>query len=389
MQVLTDEYEINKSSDLCQLVYFTETKKEKQLFNITSLQLDLLNVVFYQANKYLVNSKIDLDLGDTTTIELDTLELSKMLGRYNKAQYEYLISSLTELSDVKVLINALNKNKQLQETSITRFILSIKLSKHLKTNKKKLRIVMDNDILKRVHNIKTLFSKMFLSIQLSMSSKYSKLLYELLKDYHGIETLTIPFASQLDLLNVTEPSMQQWANFRPHIIDKAIQEINAKSDIFVTYTPIKEKPEGERMQVTKIKFSITKQPESRLKELGLIQESIIDNKFYNKSKSKLDALVKNGYTVVDAELWIETDIRKNESKYDAELRLDAWLKETDKEDQKKIYEMIANEISECDDPMAIIDDYQIKGIFSKETFTKNALETIEILNSVISKLSVN
>ena len=386
MNIITKKFEINKSSDLCQLVYFTETKKEKQLFNISALQLDLLNVVFYQANKFLCQSNVDLDASDTTTIELDTVELSKMLGRYNKAQYEYLISSLTELSDVKVLINALNKNKQLQETSITRFILSIKLSKHLKTNKKKLRIIMDNDVLKRVHDIRSLFSKMFLSIQLSMVSKYSKLLYELLKDYHGIKTISIPFSSQLDLLNVTEPNMQQWSNFRPHIIDKAIKEINEKSDIFVSYEPIKEKPEGQRLQVTSVKFFISKQPESRLQELGLIQESITSHKLYNKSKSKLDKLVKGGYNVIDEEMWIETDINKNEEKYESEIRIDIWLKETSQDDKNFIYEEIAKSLPDCEDPMVIIEDYKIIGLFSKETFTKNPLETIELLNQVISKV---
>ena len=384
MAILTNKYEMNKSSELCQVVFYTESKKEKRLFNISALQLDLLNSIFYQSNKFLVQNKIELDSSDTTTVELDLSELSAMLNRYKQSQYEYMVSVLDELSDVKVIINALNKNKQMHEVSLTRFILSIKLSKHLDTNKKKIRIIMDNEVLKRVSNIKSMFSKMFLSIQLSMNSKYSKLLYELLKDYHGIKTITIPYDHQLDLLNVTEETMKMWSNFRPHVIEKAISEINEKSDILVSYEPIKEKLDGQRKQVTKIKFNIEKQPESRLQELGLIQQSIQSHKFYNKSKSKLDQLVQNGYKVIDPDMWIETDIKKNENQYDAEIRIDVWLRETAPEHRNMIYEHLASNIEDCDDPMVTIDNYKIIGVFSKDASTKNATETIAMMNAAVT-----
>ena len=111
--------------------------------------------------------------------------------------------------------------------------------------------------------------------------------------------------------------------------------------------------------------------------------TIKDNKFYNKSKSKLDKLVKGGYKVIDMDMWIETDIRKNEQRYDAEIRIDTWLKETADNDKQMIYETIAQSIDDCEDPMVNIDDYLIRGLFSKDTFTKNPLETIELLNQTI------
>ena len=160
-------------------------------------------------------------------------------------------------------------------------------------------------------------------------------------------------------------------------------EINEKSDIFIKSTAIKEKENGERLQVTKIKFFIEKQDDSKLKELGLIQESIINNKFYNKSKSKLDKLVKGGYKVIDEEMWIGTDIKKNEKHYESEIRIDIWLKETSENDKQMIYENIAKSIEDCEDPIIVIEDYKILGLFSKYAFTKNPLETIELLNQTI------
>ena len=184
-------------------------------------------------------------------------------------------------------------------------------------------------------------------------------------------------------MNVVESSQKKWATFQSNILKKAITEINEKSDIQVSYEPIKEKIEGQRKQVTKVKFFIQKQPESRLQELGLIQPSIQSHKFYNKSKSKLDGLVKSGYTVIDEDMWIQTDIKKNEVRYDAEMRIDTWLRSTSTENQNMIYTQLASHLPDCEDPVVVIDDYLIRGVFSKDAFTKNPIETIALMNQII------
>lgn len=218
-----------------------------------------------------------------------------------------------------------------------------------------------------------------------MISKYSKALYEILKDYENIKNISINMDLLYGLLNVNinKPSNTAWSTFRVNILEKAITEINEKSDILVSYEPIKEKLDGQRLQVTKIKFNIEKQPESRLQELGLIQESIQSHKFYNKSKAKLETLVQNGYTVIDEEMWIETDIKKNEERYDAETRIDTWLKETSQQDKQMVYERLASSFDDCDDPMVVIDSYKIVGLFSKDSFTKNPIETIAMMNEAV------
>jgi len=388
MQINTKKYEINKSSDLCQVVFFTRSrKKDPELFNITALQLDLMNAIFYQTNKYLIQNKINIEDSEATLVQLSISELTSMLKKYKKSGFEYIIDSLDKLTDVKVLINALNKNKNIQEIHFTRFILKITISKHLDNRKKMIRILMDNEVIKRINDIKSLFCKMFLSIQFSMTSKYSKLLYELLKDYVKINTLTLNIDYCLEILNVTETKMQTWSNFRPHVLEKAIKEINEKSDIKVSYEPIKEKLPGQRKQVTKIKFNMKKQSNTHLKKLGLIEEPITSLPFYNKSKAKLDNLVKNGYKVIDEDMWIETDIKKNEDRYDAEVLIDKWLKETDQEDRNDIYKILAESLDDCDDPMVVIEDYKLIGLFSKDAFTKNPNETIEKLNWIIEEMN--
>ena len=62
------------------------------------------------------------------------------------------------------------------------------------------------------------------------------------------------------------------------------------------------------------------------------------------------------------------------------------MKETSENDKNFIYETIAKYIDDCEDPMIVIEDYKILGLFSKYAFTKNPLETIELLNQTISNI---
>ena len=90
--------------------------------------------------------------------------------------------------------------------------------------------------------------------------------------------------------------------------------------------------------------------------------------------------------VIDTEMWIETDIKKNEKQYESEIRIDIWMKETSENDKQMIYENIAKSIEDCEDPIIVIEDYKILGLFTKYVFTKNPLETIELLNQTISNI---
>jgi len=379
--------EFNKPSELCQILFVNgSARQEIELFKMTPFQVDLINIIYYKVRKTINQDKLEISEDGSTVFEYDLRDFYVLLNKYKKGQYGFLIDKLDELSNIKIVINSLGKNKDLDELTITRFIQEIKLSRHRKKETKKVKLTLSNTLIHRFLNVKKYFSKMFFKIQFSMVSKYSKLLYEILKDYERLPSLTLEYDMLLNLMNVVAEKQLKWMLFNQNILKKSVNEINEKSDIFVNYEPIKEKLEGQRLQVTKVKFFIKKQSETTMKQLGLIEESITSNKFYNKSKNKLDRLVKNGYKVIDEEMWIKTDIDKNENQYQSEVRIDTWLKETDKNDQNELFEKMASLIKECDDPIVSIEDYKIIGVFSKEVFTKNPSETIETLNSIISVL---
>jgi len=382
MKINKSKLEINKPSELTQTVFF-KNDSCNAVASLSAIQMDIFNLIFYKSKEYFIKNKVELT--EFIPFEMELAVFASEFGKYQVQDYNNLVKQLVMLSDVKVVINALGKNKDMK-TTFTRFIHKISVSRHSEDKRKKVRLVLDGDICKMIFDVKKLFTKFYLKIQFSMVSKYSKLLYELLKDYSGIKTTTIDYELLIALLNVDYENTNngKWAMFNQNILRNAVKEINEKSDIEVSYEPIKEKPsKNKRLQVTKIKFNIEKQSEERLQELGLIQPSIVTLPFYNKSKAKLDKLVKGGYNVVDEEMWIETDIKKNEESYSFEEKLDNWTSKVEQEMKNKILQAVAEKIEDCYDPAVCIRDYRLVGVFSNEIFTRNAKETAAIINETV------
>ena len=132
-----------------------------------------------------------------------------------------------------------------------------------------------------------------------------------------------------------------------------------------------------------------KQSDDRLAELGILDDNINRNKHHIKSKSKLESLIKKGYQVFDEDMWIETDIIKNEAIYDAESKIDDWIIKTDEEDQQAIFKLIPQLIDTGIDPTVYLDNYIIKGIFTNNIFTMNAIDSVNILNDAIDMFHEN
>ena len=92
-------------------------------------------------------------------------------------------------------------------------------------------------------------SSFYLQIQYSLGSKYSKLLYELLKDYSNLNEFVIDFSILKALLNVDNkdnPSIDNWSIFNRDILKRAVKEVSEKSDINVAYEPIKNIIDGKK-----------------------------------------------------------------------------------------------------------------------------------------------
>lgn len=370
--------EINKPSELCQIVCLDKNKNLSG--SLTMTQLDIMNFLLYISRESIMKNKLS-EIDEFYKIEVPLMEFNKVLNLNSSHVYHHIIKSLTELKVNLFVINALEKNKNI-ETTITSFVHKISYSKHKNNNKKIVKLVLDGDIIKSLIDTQKFFSKMFLKIQFSMNSKYSKLLYEVLKDYISVNTLKLDIEMIYALLNVdiTKKTNTQWSTFRTNILEKAVNEINEKSDIVVSYEPIKEKIEGQRKQVTQVKFNIEKQPKARLEALGLLEPPITEHEFYHRSKEKLEKLKKSGYVIKKSEEgWINKDIEENKELYEAQNNLDDYLekiKSFTPDEKFELFSEIAHFIGSKDPVVSIGEDYIIKDMMGN-ALTKSAIETRE------------
>jgi len=381
-----------KPSELCQVLYVD--KEDKTFAYLSPIEIDLINLILYKSREEIIKNKINLD-GGNFTLELLLKDISDVFNKYTATGYEPLITNFRNLRNKEVVINALNKNKEM-ETTYTSIIHKIKISKHKNSKLKKIILELDNEIIGMMLNVKKMFSTMFFKIQFNLDLKYSKLLYEILrdylgKDYNGVKSRIIEVDMLLGLLNVKNLNRYtKFSFFNGEILKKAVKEINEKSDIIVSYAPIKERTDDNpRLHVTKVKFNMEKQSDERLKALGLlnqepelsIEEQIHQNKLNLKSRIKLDKFIKTGYEVKDEEAWIKTDVKKNEKLYTAQYRLDDYLNELEElsqEDRRDVLSDLAKFMN-ANDPIVLINKNYLIEDLSGNSLTSSAIETREII----------
>jgi len=383
-------YEVHKPSGQIS----SKITKAGELHQLTPVQFDAMNFICYQAREqfhkkfdgYKNIEKIKDEKSDeelfgflsNNWFEIDLNELSKFTESYQSDKNKIKLANIIkELKSINVEMGIFKKHDLLVEDV---FSLIRRYNKIPKQNK--IKIMLEPEILVGwVFKTKP-FKQLFLKIQTKLSQTYTKVLYENLKDYENVGLISKPLEQWNHILGFTNKSSKMVSTLKRDYLNRSVKEINEKTDILIT--DITSRKENGKVTMT-IEFK--KQSEDRLREIGIVEEDITSNKYYNKSKSKLDKLVKNGYKVIDEDMWIQTDIKKNEDRYDAEVRIDKWLKETDQEVRNDIYKILADSLDDCEDPMVTIEDYTLRGLFSKDNFSKNPQETIDLLNEVIVIIS--
>jgi|SaaInlStandDraft_4_1057021.scaffolds.fasta_scaffold02908_11 plasmid replication initiation protein len=385
---------ILKPSELCHVMFFEDVHAGLFAY-LTPLEIDLINIILYKSREQIVKYNKTLDTG-MFSLELSFNEIASILSKYKSTGYESLVQHFRNIRNKEVVINALNKNREL-EVTYTSFIHKIKEPKLQKGKPANISIEVDSTIVDMVIDVEERFSIMFLKIQFGLNSKYSKLLYEILRDYLGkdykfTKSKIIDYDLLLGLLNVKNlKRYSKFSFFNGEIIKKAIKEINEYTDIKVSYEPIKERPEGQRLQVTKIKFMMEKQSDSRLEELGILdappklsmEEQLNQGKMETKSRIKLDNLVNNQrYNVVDEDAWIATDVEKNKEMYKAQILLDDYFMQLDANETERhnIMESLAIHF-DIDDPVVLINGYILTDM-SGTALTSSAIGTRKVIQKL-------
>jgi len=373
--------EVHKPSSQITCIYESKGKT----CTITPTQHDSMNYICYSAREQLCKNNIELlerltnENDETfeaafaqlrgTPFKLDLRELTTFIDKF-ETNTKTVYQLLKDLEDIKVTVGHFKKDSIMVEH---RFHLLSRTERV--TNSNIIKIYLEPElVLGWVFNAKP-FAKMFLKIQTTLKTTYTRILYEICKDYLNLGSVTKDYELWKQVLHLSAPNISQ---LKGNYLNKSVVDINANTDIKITNIFGKKEKGINYMTV-----EFEKQSEERLKELGLNQPSIVSLPFYNKSKTKLDSLIKTGYKVVDEEMWIETDIKKNEERYAVETKLDEWEKRQSEEFKMNFFQDLAFHLG-CDDDHAVyIKEYRLVGVFSQDSFTKNAIETMEKINWAI------
>lgn len=262
-KITTTMLELKKPSELCQVLFYSDFTK-KEYAQMSSMQIDLASTMFYLisdvVNKQNLTTADIFEWSSLNHFEINLQTIAETLGKYENGYYEPIVTNLQELSKVQVLTNTLHKNKE-QEQTLFHLIRKISWLKDKQTTSKRVKVWVEPELILMFHNANRMYTSFYLQIQYGLNSKYSKLLYEILKDYANLGELTIDFDILKALLNVDvsdKPDWEKWAAFNRDILKRAVAEVTEKSDIYVTYDTIKAR-EVKKLEVTKVKFHIKKQ----------------------------------------------------------------------------------------------------------------------------------
>jgi plasmid replication initiation protein len=135
--------------------------------------------------------------------------------------------------------------------------------------------------------LKNQFTSYRLSNILSLKSTYSIRMYELMKKWQHLGKWECPVESLREKIGATTKTYSLYGNFKNRVLSFAIEEINEKTDLYITFKEIK-----KGRKVEKIEFSIQhfKEKEIQISKMGI--EKITTNSA-NEIKKRLNGLAQN------------------------------------------------------------------------------------------------
>ena len=222
-----------------------------------SLDLIEQKIILYAA------SKID-HLSDETfpTLKLSVSEFFKLSGQNKSKNHEYMRTVAKGLMKKQLEIQSSNGGWEL--------IQWVTKSKY-EPNEGIISFQFHPDMVPLLLKLKKHYKGYPLQQVMQFSSKYSIRLYELLIQWeHSThKSLTIEVEELRKKLGVKEGEYKRFDSFDDRVIKTAINEINNKSNIFVTYEKLRK---GRRIHKIKFKFEI--KDDANIKEIEQLKKLI-------------------------------------------------------------------------------------------------------------------
>ena len=191
---------------------------------------------------YLI-SKIKPDDDELREYDFDLKEFCRVCGiEYNGKNYANIKDSILQLHAKAFWIETENVD------TMVSWIEKARLYK----KDTRLQIRLDDDLKPFLLHLREQFTAYELSNILVMRSRYSIRLYEYLKSFLSLATITISVAELKELLEC-ENEYNRWCDFKRRVLDTALKEINASTDLEITTEFVR-----QSRNIDKVIFNIAK-----------------------------------------------------------------------------------------------------------------------------------
>jgi len=393
-----DIFEVHKPSALITAEYSRLKKRNGKIIgeanSLLPVQHDAMNFLCYNAREQM-HKKFDVTdlitkfedgnaLMDFLQIQEFTININEFVefidGYQLKQDKKYLFEQIDDMQRIQTKVGIFKHDSICGELHGVKTMSLIRNYTRMK-NSNTFTFQLEPEILLGwMHNPKP-YTKLFLKVQTKLKLTYSKILYEICKDYVGLgKPLTKEFNEWLTVLGIdkTKSNTSTPGQLKSAYLNKAIKEINAHTDIFID--DIKGKKENGISHMIIYFHS----QDCNIVE-GVIDTLPLDDQIkYNKkkviAKSRLEQSKK--FQVIDNDsAWLKTTI---------ESITDEYLEEQDKIEEAKII------LDELDDEslkifgkllmveykdVVMIKDYKLQFAFdeTKPPITNSAKETCDVL----------
>ncbi len=394
-----DIFEIHKPSALITTEYKTPIVKRGRIkgyehYNLTPIQHDAMNFMCYNAREQ-IHKKMDvakkLASFDTEDELFEFLEvqhftvnlndLSTFTGKYELKQNKKELSAILDaLRAVSVKVGIFKQDDLLGEVHAVK-TMSLLRNYTRTANSTVADFQLEPEILLGwIHKTKP-FAKLYLKVQTKLKLTYSKILYEICKDYQNLKKpLTKELSEWVTVLGIdkSKAATNTVGQLKQVYLNKAIKEINEHTDIFI------EDIYGKKLKgVTNMTVIFQHQKcaiiDNEPEEIPVAEQLLIN-------KKKAIALIrlekaKQFQTINNEEAWLKKTIKSITDEFIETQDLIQESKDTlDNIDINDFAELLERHYLDY----VGMKDYKLYYLFdeSKPPITNNALETYQVLDDL-------
>ena len=205
---------------------------------------------------------------------------------------------------------------------------------------KRLTLMLSTSLVKILRENKGIFLKLYTHARYDLKSKYSTVLYDILsKKSKGSYTIATVFTIEefkklLDFDLVETNNFDSWTKINSNILSRAAKEINEKTNMYLTYTSIKDKTQGDkRTQTNSIKFETSLAPELEATDEYFTDDILMARKIEYYKEKEVDRKVRElkkfrSITIDDEENYKFKErqkLDKQHQEFEAQAKLQEWV----------------------------------------------------------------